>query len=664
MTRLWTGGAELQTVTIGIEFTAVIANAPAIETTTKRSGNAAYRINNASGAEGFRQQHTSSQGLFYFRFYLYIVALPTNTRVIGGSRQTGSLKAVIRLTSGGALQLYNFEDSAQIGSNSSALSTGQWYRIEMSYDSTTLSATACEAKIDGVTFASGNADFTATPNSLGCFTDFGDATLDYIVDDCAINDSTGSFQNSWPGEGEVIVLMPDNNGDNSQWTGSDGNSTNNYQLVDEVPPSSTDYVESNTSGQIDDYNLQATPAAMDSNDIINVVHVGVYAAVSDATGSDPDIVLRIKASASGTVEESASLDVNSITYHGPAPLPASDNYQLTTYDLPGASTTPWTKADLDTMQVGIREAVTDTHFARVATIWAMIDHKPNTGVSADITESATAADSPSAAADFAPAQSESGSATDLPSAVATFVPEQSEALSAADTVSAIMTTAAEQSEPVSAADTASALATFAADQSESASATDSPSALAEMVAAQAESATAQDEPSAIMTTDADQSESISAIDIVAAVGEFPVSIAESITALDSMDAVIVTAVDITESANAQDTSNGIFAGDNEVIEAASAQDLVSVVIVTAAGVLEEASAADLFSAVLTLPVSVLEPANADDLASGAGLMVASITESATALDVQSATGGSFATRRRNRQLLPLDNTMSPLGMSK
>lgn len=376
MARLWTSGNELQGGA-GIEYTAIITTLPATETTIKRSGAAAWRISNAAAIEGFRQVHTAAQGSFFFRFYLYIVAMPTLTVVIGGSRQTGSNKAVIRLTAGGALQLYNFEDSAQVGSDSSALSTATWYRIELNYDSTTLSATAVEAKLDGTSFASGTIDITATPNSFGCFTSLQDATLDYVVDDLAINDTSGSFQNSWPGEGEVIILRPNGNGDNSAWAGNDGNSTDNYLLVDEMPPDdATTYVESNTSGQIDDYNFDATPAAMDTTDVITLVHVGVRAAVSDATAADPDIVLRIKDSSGGTVEESASLDCNSLTWKSPAPLPANDNYQFTLYDLPGASTTAWTKATLDTMQAGFREAVTDTHFARVSAIWVMVDHKP------------------------------------------------------------------------------------------------------------------------------------------------------------------------------------------------------------------------------------------------------------------------------------------------
>lgn len=378
MARLWSGGAELQATVAGVEYSNLITTAPAVETTTVRSGSAAWRISNTVAIEGFRQVHTSAQGSFFFRFYLYIVAMPTLTSAIGGARTTGALKLSIRLTAAGLLQLYNSEDSAQVGSNSSALSTATWYRVEMTYDSTTLATTTCTARIDGTDFATGTVDITPTPTSFGCYNEGGDLTLDYIVDDLAINDTSGSFETTWPGEGEVIALRSNAAGDNNAWTRGGADSGANWSQAEEVPPSAggTDYVESNTSGQIDDYNLGATPAAMAADDVVSVVHVGVYAGVSDATGADPDIVLRIKAAAAGTVEESASLDCNSVTYQGPAPMPANFNYQLTLYNLPGASTTVWTKADLDTAQAGIREAVTDTHLARVEAIWVLVDHKP------------------------------------------------------------------------------------------------------------------------------------------------------------------------------------------------------------------------------------------------------------------------------------------------
>jgi hypothetical protein len=385
MGRLASFGGGLQSALAGLEFTAITTNAPAIETTIKRSGVAAYRISNASAAEGFRHQYTSSQGVYYLQFHIHVVTLPTGTISIGGFRITGAYKLSIRITPAGLLQLFNNEDTIQIGANSSALSTGAFYRLAMGIDTTTLSATAVEARAyvdtpgaSNFWNPSGTADLAANPNNIGIGITGGDATLDYVVDDIGINDNTGSRQNSWPGEEKLIYQLVNGNGDSSQWTGSDGNSTDNYLLLDEVPPDTADYVQSNTSGQADYYNMEATPAELGASDTINFVQVGIYAAVSDATSSDPDVVIGIKDDTGGTIEESAALDVNAVTFQGPVPLPALGNYALTLYDLPGASTSPWTKAKLDTMQVGIREAVTDAHFVRVASIWAIVSFTPST----------------------------------------------------------------------------------------------------------------------------------------------------------------------------------------------------------------------------------------------------------------------------------------------
>ena len=404
MARLWTGGAELQSTASLVEYTAIVTNAPAIETTIKRSGAAAWRINNASAAEGFRNQHTTTQGVHFLRLYLWVVTMPAGTSVFAGFRISGAYKVAFRLTAAGLLQVFNSEDNALIGVNSTAISTGQWYRLEMKCDTTTLSSTAVEvsAYVDtpGASAfwnTSGTIDLSVLPTNIGV-AHTGDTTFDYVVDDVAVNDNSGSFQNSYPGEGKVVHLYPNGNGDNSAWTGSDGNSTDNYLLVDEFPPDdATTYVQSNTSGQIDDYNLAATTSEIGSGDTITLVQVGFRNAVSDATGADPDVVLRVKAASGGTVEESPSLDINSTTYGSPggvALLPIA-NYNLTLYDLPGASATAWTKADLDTAQIGVREAVTDTHFVRVSAIWLVVEFIPASGtdytqdVSGGITPSGT-----------------------------------------------------------------------------------------------------------------------------------------------------------------------------------------------------------------------------------------------------------------------------------
>lgn len=85
-----------------------------------------------------------------------------------------------------------------------------------------------------------------------------------IFDDFYICDTTGSIANDFLGDIRVDYYAPNGNGNSSQLLGSDGNSTDNYLLVDEVAPNDdTDYVESATVGQKDTYsfpNMAHTPS--------------------------------------------------------------------------------------------------------------------------------------------------------------------------------------------------------------------------------------------------------------------------------------------------------------------------------------------------------------------------------------------------------------------
>jgi hypothetical protein len=73
-------------------------------------------------------------------------------------------------------------------------------------------------------------------------------------DDLYILDVLGTENNDFLGDCKVETLYPNGNGNSSQFDGSDGNTTDNYLLVDEtVPNSDTDYVESADAGDKDTY---------------------------------------------------------------------------------------------------------------------------------------------------------------------------------------------------------------------------------------------------------------------------------------------------------------------------------------------------------------------------------------------------------------------------
>lgn len=73
------------------------------------------------------------------------------------------------------------------------------------------------------------------------------------LDDLYINDDSGSApENTFFGEAFVVEsIIPNGNGNSSQWVGSDGNSTDNYQLVDDTGNSDTDYIKSGTLNDLD-----------------------------------------------------------------------------------------------------------------------------------------------------------------------------------------------------------------------------------------------------------------------------------------------------------------------------------------------------------------------------------------------------------------------------
>jgi hypothetical protein len=83
-------------------------------------------------------------------------------------------------------------------------------------------------------------------------------------DDIAINDCNGSEDNSWCGNGYIIALTPDGTVTN-QLTGSDGDTTDNHLLVDEIPyDSDTSYVGGVTADLKDIYDMSACGLAADS----------------------------------------------------------------------------------------------------------------------------------------------------------------------------------------------------------------------------------------------------------------------------------------------------------------------------------------------------------------------------------------------------------------
>jgi hypothetical protein len=389
MARLWSSGFELNSTTNGVEWTGS-SGSPTIQTSVVRSGT--YALNIGSLQSTFSQfvrwqfLNTEAASNRYFRTYLRVATLPSAENSIllwnDSASVTGTPSVYVTIDNGGELRLYD-EDGQITGTTTLSIDT--WYRVEVHINTTPVGGSqVVEAMVDGVTFASSSTRNIASTNSPFSFWVGGNllneaqTTGTWYIDDVAVNSATGSFQNSWPGEGSIIHLKPNAAGDNNGFAKNGGGAgdSNNFNQVDELTPDdATSNLESTgVNGIIDDYNLEATPAAIGSGDTINLVHVG-YRGRAEAAGDGDGVSLRIKSTSSGTVETGSSIVMNGTTWRTNA-VTTPQNYTLTLYDLPGASTTAWTKADLDTAQIGMIADDTGGVASEASTLWLLVEYVP------------------------------------------------------------------------------------------------------------------------------------------------------------------------------------------------------------------------------------------------------------------------------------------------
>lgn len=377
MARLWTSGFELQSVTAGEEFDASNGTgAKSISTSLAHGGSASLRVNCSSDywflGHRFRAAAT---GIVYCRFYLYVGTAPSSDIsifAITDSTSGGNSGAQLKLTTTKTLQLGHYNGSfTNVGSPSAALISNVWYRIEVSYDDADANNTIT-ARLEGVQFATGNGGNLGGNGVIQLGSVFSTASQDINIDDVAVNDATGSFQTSWPGNGKIKHLRPNAAGDNTGLTTGVSDNTNHYLNVDDVTlDGDSTYNQTSTASQTDDYNIEAS--GLNGSETINVVHVGVrYRKVTSGT-----LVfnVRVKASASGTVESSSNISSATTSFRTNTETDPK-TYPLTLYDLPGASTTPWTKADLDTAQIGVSTVSNTANNWRLTAIWMVVDYAP------------------------------------------------------------------------------------------------------------------------------------------------------------------------------------------------------------------------------------------------------------------------------------------------
>lgn len=180
--------------------------------------------------------------------------------------------------------------------NNEIITNGVWQFVEIKVVRTGTTTGTAEVRVDGTTVI--NATLTLPNNGLdwGGFNIFDNASTTTVpfMDDLYICNGAGSLNNDFLGEVEVIAIFPNGNGNSSQFVGSDGNSTDNYLLVDETTPNDSDWVESSVDDEKDLYTYGDVSSAngvagvMVTTRATWVVDAKEYAVVSRLSATEVD----------------------------------------------------------------------------------------------------------------------------------------------------------------------------------------------------------------------------------------------------------------------------------------------------------------------------------------------------------------------------------------
>lgn len=235
-----------------------------------------------------------------------------------------------------------FNGGAVSATGTATFSLDNWYYIEIKVLLSDSGGTGTyEVRVDGVTDISGtgvnNTDSTGQTITEVRFGLSGN-TADYYLDDVYICDGTGTVNNDFLGDVKVERLAPTGNGTTNDGVGSDGNSTDNYLLVDDTGNlGTTEFVQISGTG------------------------TELYSTGTLGAGEVPVGVMVSASFIDGDVAETYDglLRIGTTTYEADAPANGSGTLTLRDwlFETNPDTAAAWAEDDLDGVEFGIvREA--------------------------------------------------------------------------------------------------------------------------------------------------------------------------------------------------------------------------------------------------------------------------------------------------------------------
>ena len=327
-------------------------SAGALASATGRDGVGKAAANTVSSSSSIKLALPAAQSTTIFGVASRVRSVMFGSTSIPGLTVYGDTGATSHLTvnwdGAGRIQLRRGTASCTVIATSShtPVLDNSWHYIEVKCTIADSGGT-CIVKLNNVevinfTGDTKNAGTNTTVDAISlCCTDVSSVDDFYVldgVDGTTLGTPQSAAFNDFLGDSTVKPQRPDGNGASSQWVGSDGNSTDNYLLVDEVPFSSSDYVGSSVAADRDLY----TVADLVGSPVVHAVQVRAYAAKSDAGTRSFKTLAR---SSGGTVVASTAMALTTgyTTYAG----------QIMTKDPDGVA---WTATTVNATQFGVETA--------------------------------------------------------------------------------------------------------------------------------------------------------------------------------------------------------------------------------------------------------------------------------------------------------------------
>ena len=325
-----------------------------ISSTYKRTGTYSLRIPNQSGSQASRITHTFAADVteLFFRFALYVDsgAIQVSSALLTFYDNLNAAQLTLWYNTGTqSLDLYRGNDPGDvvpgtlIATGTVVIRSDVWCIVQgrvLIHDTTG----AVTVTINNTTAVAYSGDTQATSVAGMRSITFRGAVAAPVsgfcyLDDVAFNDTTGSYQTTYPGLGGVYLLTPTADGATTTWDPSTG--AVHYTLVDDVPANTTDWIQARDTGEIDLFELSNTPTYVNT---INLVEVLYSAAV---TASGYNLLTDVLRDGTVNYTDGTSTVVGII--------PGYVLYKGTPhYNRPADGTTPWGTADVDALQAGVQ----------------------------------------------------------------------------------------------------------------------------------------------------------------------------------------------------------------------------------------------------------------------------------------------------------------------